>query len=49
MCTFKYVSFVFISSSFVYFRAIIGLIDEDLDNQLNLASIKAEPLNAIVH
>lgn len=31
------------------FRAIIGLIDEEMDNRLNLASIKAEPLNAVVH
>ncbi|XP_065168648.1 U6 snRNA-associated Sm-like protein LSm8 [Atheta coriaria] len=29
--------------------AIVGLIDEDVDNRLNLASIKAEPLNAITH
>ncbi|CAH0549028.1 unnamed protein product [Brassicogethes aeneus] len=29
--------------------AIIGLIDEDVDNRLNLANIKAEPLNAVVH
>ncbi|XP_017781338.1 PREDICTED: U6 snRNA-associated Sm-like protein LSm8 [Nicrophorus vespilloides] len=29
--------------------AIIGLIDEEIDNRLNLPSIKAEPLNAIVH
>lgn len=31
------------------FRAIIGLIDEDIDNRLNLANIKAEPLNPVVH
>ncbi|GJQ78074.1 hypothetical protein Trydic_g2416 [Trypoxylus dichotomus] len=29
--------------------AIIGLVDEDLDNRLNLSSIKAEPLNPVVH
>ncbi|XP_044763296.1 U6 snRNA-associated Sm-like protein LSm8 [Coccinella septempunctata] len=29
--------------------AIIGLIDEDIDNRLNFANIKAEPLNAVVH
>ncbi|KAK9886545.1 hypothetical protein WA026_016820 [Henosepilachna vigintioctopunctata] len=29
--------------------AIIGLIDEDIDNRLNLSNIKAEPLNAVVH
>ncbi|KAF5284259.1 hypothetical protein FQR65_LT00260, partial [Abscondita terminalis] len=29
--------------------AIIGLIDEELDNRLNLANIKAEPLNSVVH
>ncbi|KAF5290120.1 hypothetical protein FQA39_LY14901 [Lamprigera yunnana] len=29
--------------------AIIGLIDEELDNRLNLSNIKAEPLNSVVH
>ncbi|XP_019765665.1 U6 snRNA-associated Sm-like protein LSm8 [Dendroctonus ponderosae] len=29
--------------------AIIGLIDEDVDNRLNLSTIKAEPLNPVVH
>ncbi|KAF7286670.1 U6 snRNA-associated Sm-like protein LSm8 [Rhynchophorus ferrugineus] len=29
--------------------AIIGLIDEEIDNRLNLSSIKAEPLNPVVH
>ncbi|KAI4454567.1 lsm1 [Holotrichia oblita] len=29
--------------------AIVGLVDEDLDNRLNLSSIKAEPLNPVVH
>ncbi|XP_018336022.1 U6 snRNA-associated Sm-like protein LSm8 [Agrilus planipennis] len=29
--------------------AIIGLVDEELDNRLNLSSIKAEPLNSVVH
>ncbi|XP_056636895.1 U6 snRNA-associated Sm-like protein LSm8 [Diorhabda carinulata] len=29
--------------------ALIGLIDEDIDNRLNLANIKAEPLNPVVH
>lgn len=29
--------------------AIIGLIDEELDNRLNLPSIKAEPLSAVTH
>ncbi|KAL1501218.1 hypothetical protein ABEB36_006586 [Hypothenemus hampei] len=29
--------------------AIIGQIDEDIDNRLNLSSIKAEPLNPVVH
>lgn len=33
----------------IIFRAIIGLIDEDIDNRLNFANIKAEPLNAVVH
>ncbi|EFA05457.1 U6 snRNA-associated Sm-like protein LSm8 isoform X2 [Tribolium castaneum] len=29
--------------------AIVGLIDDELDNRLNLANIKAEPLNSVVH
>jgi len=29
--------------------AVIGEIDEDVDKQLDFASIKAEPLTAIVH
>ncbi|KAL3270803.1 hypothetical protein HHI36_021325 [Cryptolaemus montrouzieri] len=29
--------------------AIIGLIDEEIDNRLNLTNIKAEPLNAVIH
>ncbi|XP_022907126.1 U6 snRNA-associated Sm-like protein LSm8 [Onthophagus taurus] len=29
--------------------AIIGLVEEELDNRLNLSSIKAEPLNPVVH
>ncbi|KAK9753146.1 LSM domain [Popillia japonica] len=29
--------------------AIVGLVDEDLDNRLNLSSIKAEPLNPVLH
>ncbi|XP_050314800.1 U6 snRNA-associated Sm-like protein LSm8 [Anthonomus grandis grandis] len=29
--------------------AIIGQIDEDIDNRLNLTNIKAEPLNPVVH
>ena len=31
------------------FRAVIGELDEDLDSEINLEDIKAEPLNAIVH
>lgn len=31
------------------FRALVGLIDEEIDNRLNLANIKAEPLNPVVH
>ncbi|XP_018568119.1 U6 snRNA-associated Sm-like protein LSm8 [Anoplophora glabripennis] len=29
--------------------ALIGLIDEEIDNRLNLSNIKAEPLNPVVH
>ncbi|XP_066144112.1 U6 snRNA-associated Sm-like protein LSm8 [Euwallacea fornicatus] len=29
--------------------AIIGQIDEEVDNRLNLTNIKAEPLNPVVH
>lgn len=30
-------------------RAVIGEIDEEEDARLDMAAIKAEPLNAIVH
>lgn len=29
--------------------AVIGELDEDLDSRLDLSSIKAEPLNPVVH
>lgn len=29
--------------------AIVGQIDEETDSRLNLTSIKAEPLNSVVH
>lgn len=34
---------------FFIYRALVGLIDEEIDNRLNLANIKAEPLNPVVH
>ena len=29
--------------------AVIGEIDEELDSEINLVDIRAEPLNAVVH
>lgn len=31
------------------FRAIVGEMDDDIDKQLDLINIHAEPLNPIVH
>lgn len=31
------------------YRAVIGEVDEELDSEINLADIRAEPLNAVVH
>lgn len=31
------------------FSAIIGEIDDEADSQLDLGSVKAEPLNPVVH
>ena len=31
------------------FRAVIGEIDDELDGNLDLPNIRAEPLNAVVH
>ena len=31
------------------FRAIVGEVDDDVDKQLDLGNIKADPLNAVVH
>ncbi len=30
-------------------RAVIGEVDEEHDNDINLADIKAEPLNPVLH
>ena len=30
-------------------RAVIGQIDEELDSEINLSEIKAEPLNTVIH
>lgn len=32
-----------------YYRAVIGEIDEELDSEINLTEIRAEPLNTVVH
>ncbi|CAG9772757.1 unnamed protein product [Ceutorhynchus assimilis] len=29
--------------------ALVGQVDEDIDNRLNLANMKAEPLNPVTH
>lgn len=35
---------------FLYFlRAVIGEIDEEMEAELNLSEIRAEPLNPVVH
>lgn len=33
----------------MFYRAIIGEVDEELDSEINLADIRAEPLNPVVH
>lgn len=33
----------------LYCRAVVGEMDEDIDSQLNLANIRAEPLTTIAH
>ena len=33
----------------LYYRAVIGEIDEEMDSEMSLAEIRAEPLNAVVH
>ena len=33
----------------MFCRAIIGEVDEELDLEINLADIRAEPLNPVVH
>ena len=34
---------------FDWYRAIVGEIDEDLDADINLNDIRAEPLNPVIH
>ena len=31
------------------YSAVIGELDEDLDSEINLSDIRAEPLNSVVH
>lgn len=33
----------------LYYRAVIGEIDEETDSALDLGNIRAEPLNSVVH
>ena len=33
----------------VFFRAVVGEVDDDTDSQLDLPNIKAEPLNQVGH
>ena len=33
----------------LFYRAIIGEIDDEVDNGLDMTSIKAEPLNPVVY
>jgi hypothetical protein len=32
-----------------YFRALVGEVDDELDRQIDLSSVSAEPLQAITH
>lgn len=34
---------------YFYFRAVVGEVDDELDQRLDLSNIKAEPLNPVVH
>ena len=38
-----------IFSFHLFFRAVIGEIDDDTDGSLDFPNIKAEPLNSVVH
>ena len=31
------------------FRAVVGEVDEEMEAELNLSEIRAEPLNPVVH
>lgn len=49
MCKYAVSLFFKMCLIFITSRALVGLIDEEIDNRLNLANIKAEPLNPVVH
>ena len=34
---------------FFFFRAVVGEVDEEMEAELNLSEIRAEPLNPVVH
>ena len=40
---------IFIPVLFAIYRAVVGELDEDMESDINLADIRAEPLNPVVH
>jgi len=34
---------------FIFFRAIVGELDDEVDARLDLSTIRADPLSSIVH
>ena len=40
---------VLMPALFAIFRAVVGELDEDMESDINLADIRAEPLNPVVH
>jgi hypothetical protein len=51
VATFSFVSekSVLLISFDCYFSAVIGEIDDDTDSSLDMANIKADPLNPVVY
>ena len=39
----------FVPLLFAICRAVVGELDEDMESDINLADIRAEPLNPVVH
>ena len=47
ICALAGIWYIFLSR--LFFRAVIGEIDDDTDGSLDFPNIKAEPLNSVVH